>query len=80
MAKKYPNQQEAEDLVEWYNTTNASRPISKRILVAWEKCEAIRIKQHLRVFGEKSPWSCRFGKHRKLEIYWDNAKAQKIGL
>ena len=81
-AIKYPSQDDAEVLVDWYNNLNKIYigSASPEIRKAFEKADQIRIDLHKKIFGDKSPWSTRLGRNREAEIYWDENKAMKLGL
>ena len=82
--KKYPTQQEADDMADWFNHANIFRASSSRINQAIMEADAIRVKLHQEIFGEDSPYSCRIDsrskKNRKVVAYWDSAKAKKLGI
>ena len=76
----YPDQYEAEALVEWTNAVNSvyvgGAPLVRE---AFNKAEEIRIKMWDKIFGDKSPWTVK-RKGKKLIVTWDNYKADKLGL
>ena len=79
-AQKYPSQEDAEAMLEWYKAVNGvyfggAREARK----AFEKADDIRIKAHMEIFGNKSPWSIE-RKGRKAEVVWNNNKAEALGL
>ena len=82
MVKKYPTQDDAEFLVEFYNFLNnvsvSGSTIGKKIV---DKCYTISRKEWDRVFGENSPWSTKKNlKNWKVRVVWDSEKAKRLGL
>lgn len=78
--KKYPPQEEAEAMVEWYNAVNSIYfGGSTEVRKEFEKADKIRVKLHQKIFGDKSPWSLE-RKGNKVKVNWDKTKADKLGL
>jgi len=81
---KYPTQQEADDMADWFNHSNMFKASSLRVNEAVMKADFIRVKIHQEIFGDNSPYSCKIDnrskKTKKVVAYWDSAKAKKLGI
>ena len=79
-AKKYPSQEEAHAVAEWFNAVNSIYfGAAPQVRKEFEKSDKIRIKLHSKIFGDKSPWALE-RKGNKAKVKWDKAKADKLGL
>jgi len=78
-AKKYPSQDEAESMSDWYDAVNGISLFGNEVRAEFDKADKIRIKLHLKIFGDKSPWSLD-RKGNKTKVVWDKHKAEKLGL
>ncbi len=79
-AVKYPSQDEAEAMAEWYNAINSIYwGGSTQVRKEFEKADKIRLKLHPKIFGDKSPWTLE-RKGNKVKVKWDKTKADKLGL
>ena len=61
---------EAQAMADWYNAGNWI-PIDGALIVgeAYRRAEKIRTELHSVIFGNDSPWGCRFNKTNQMEIY-----------
>ena len=81
----YPRQDEAQALLDWTNALNevylSSCDISEIFQKKFNRADKIRKSLWKRVFGDRSPWSVKVTKtkNRKLVLYWNNTKAEKLG-
>lgn len=79
-SKKYPPQEEAEALAEWYNAINSIYfGGSIQVRKEFEKSDKVRLKLHPKIFGDKSPWTLE-RKGNKVKVKWDSEKARNLGL
>ncbi len=82
--KNYPRQDEAQALIEWTNAVNevylSSCDISELFQRKFNRADKIRQSLWKRVFGDRSPWSVKVRKNRKVTFYWNDDKAKKLGL
>ena len=80
-AQKYPTQDEAEAMSDWYMAMNNVYigAGGKKVRAAFEKADDIRIKLHTEIFGDKSPWALT-RKGNKSEVVWHKHKAERLGI
>lgn len=80
-AAKHPSQDSAEiiaklkDMFSSLSYGGVDSDIRKKI----EQMDKIRLSMWDSAFGDKSPWSIKLRKGRS-DVYWDDNKAEKLGL
>ena len=78
---KYPTQDDADAMNDWYNAMNnvyigASPQLVRK---AFDKAEKIRTTLHTKIFGDNSPWSLKRNGN-KTTVVWDKDKAKRLGI
>ena len=84
---EYPTQDEAQMMVDWYNSMHFvytdSSDISDEYKEAWKKADDIRISLWTKTFGTDSPWRMNLKRNlrsTKGVLVWDKEKAEVLGL